>query len=381
MKYFDNAATTQVLPTVKSAIIKALDLYGNPSATMYDIGMTNKLLIENCKTTILSFLGADQDDLIIFTSSASESNSTVLKSFEICLTSSLEHKSIYGLNKSHIGVDKLGNINNDELSKMCREASMTGDNYLVSIQGANNELGNVQHISTISKIVHNNGGFYHCDATQLIPYVRLNVKELGIDALSFSGHKIGCPKGIGVLYLNKDIAKHIKPLIYGAQEYGLRGGTENLPYIVGLQEAIIQLNENLEDNRQHVFNCNQYLSERLYNIPDIKIINEDMVTTGSVLSVAFMGVPADTLVAELNDLGFVISAGSACNTSSIEPSYVLKNIGVSDEYLYNTIRISFSGSTSFEDIDALYEAIETTVNKTRKFFALVSEQYRNSYNE
>ena len=376
MKYFDNAATTQVLPTVKSAIIKALDLYGNPSATMYDIGMTNKLLIENCKTTILSFLGADRDDLILFTSSASESNSTVLKSFETCLTSSLEHKSIYGLNKSHIGVDKLGNINNDELSKMCREASLTSDNYLVSIQGANNELGNVQHISTISKIVHNNGGFYHCDATQLIPYVRVKVKELGIDALSFSGHKIGCPKGIGVLYLNKDIAKHIKPLIYGAQEYGLRGGTENLPYIVGLQEAIIQLNENLEDNRQHVFNCNQYLSEKLYNIPDIKIINEDMVTTGSVLSVAFKNVPADTLVAELNDLGFAISAGSACNTSSIEPSYVLKNIGVSDEYLYNTIRISFSGSTSFEDIDALYEAIETTVNKTRKFLA-----FCNGYND
>lgn len=366
MKYFDNAATTQVLPTVKSAIIKALDLYGNPSATMYDIGFTNHLLIENCKSTILSFLGADDDDLIIFTSSASESNSTVLKSFKNVLTSSLEHKSIYDLNYPHIRVNNLGDIDIDELSEKCED--MYGEQFLVSIQGANNELGNVQHISTISKIVHNNKGFYHCDATQLIPYVRLNVKDLGIDALSFSGHKIGCPKGVGVLYLNKDIAKYIKPLIYGSQEYGLRGGTENLPYIVGLQEAIVQLNESIEDNRQHVFNCNQYLSEKLYNIPDIKIINEDMTTTGAVLSVGIEGVPSDTIVAELNDLGFAISAGSACNTSTIEPSHVLKNIGLDEKYLYSTIRISFSGSTSFKDIDDLYDALETTINKLRTFF-------------
>ena len=372
LKYFDNAATTKVLPAVKSVITQALEMYGNPSATNYNIGLENRVLLEKVRQHILEYIGADKDDYLIFTSSASEANTQILNSFPFYLTSQIEHKSMYLGNKyGTVGMDDNGEIDLEDLEYAIHCTNCK----LVSIQGCNNELGNVQPIKDISNIVHKYNGIYHCDATQLVPYVRVNVKKLGIDAMTFSGHKIGCPKGIGCLYISKKLIGYIKPLINGSQENGLRGGTENLPYILGLNEAINNLEENIDANRSYMFDCYRYTTNKLRDIADIEIHNENMITTGAVVSVGFKDVSADILVAELNERGFAVSSGSACNTNSIEPSYVLESIGVDKDYIYNTIRISFSVDTDIKDMDELVDNIKEIVECNRRFKQLLKEEY------
>lgn len=242
--YLDNAATTKIRPEVRDIIDTALELYGNPSS-LYTIGQTSKRVIDESRNIIAKHINC-ADNEIIFTSSGSEADNLALKSFYFAhindctiITTTIEHKAIInscgflerlGATIQYVNVDSFGQVDLTELDRLCRNAK---GKLLVSIQYANNEIGTIQDIKAISEIVHKYNGILHTDAVQAFPEIQIDVRKLGTDMMSVSGHKFGIPKGIGFLYKNRDV--EIEPLIHGGQqEYELRAGTENIAYIVGI---------------------------------------------------------------------------------------------------------------------------------------------------
>lgn len=250
--YLDNAATTFVVEEVIQSIFETMEnTWGNPSS-LHQKGIEAHAVVEKARKTIADYINCKPSE-IIFTSGACEANSLAMAGWEKChcgfgLISSIEHKSlisawkyVYGEVDRHIiPVDNNGFVDLDRLDELCHEIvdieNEGGFDLFVSIQAANSEIGTCQKIQQISKIVHKYNGIFHCDATQLFPYQRIDVKKLGIDMMSMSGQKIHAPKGIGFLYVKEGI--ELEPLIYGSQENNMRGGTSNVPYIVGLAKAI-----------------------------------------------------------------------------------------------------------------------------------------------
>ena len=365
--YLDSAATANC-SSVDNIIIDVMteamrEYWQNPSS-LYATHVKEE--INKCRANIAKFIGAKSDE-IYFTSGASESNNWAIRGWddEIWLntyktahiiTTRIEHKSILEvLNKGNLGaivkycdVDEFGLINCESLEQMLMMRK--GKPILVSIGLVNNEIGVVQDIKRISELVHKYGGILHVDATQALPYIPINVVELGIDLMSASGHKISSVlKGVGFLYKKNGI--NIQPLIYGAQESQMRGGTENTFGIIGLskaieycdvsQEAIDEMCKkrnyfiNLLENK---FNC-ELNGDSYYRLPNnINVILPEGVSGESVLYMLSMS-------------NIFISTSSACNSHSITPSTVLKSIGLSDEEAMRSIRITISDSTTYEDID------------------------------
>lgn len=378
MIYLDNAATTQVLPCVKKAISETVEMFGNPSS-LHNAGADSSKLIEEARHTIADYIGAN-DNEIYFTSSGSEANNMALKGFcfaeynkpTTIITTPIEHKSVLkscvflqeiGCRVKYVGIDKYGLVNLNDLDILCRNSLVDGDRVLVSVQFANNEIGTVQLIKEISEIVHKYNGIFHTDAIQAFPEIQMNVNNLGIDMMSVSGHKFGCPKGIGFLYKRNGV--EIKPLIHGGgQEFGLRAGTENIPYIVGLKRAVESLSET---NVQKVREMRDYFIESLLQIDDC-VINGSMTDRlVNNISISFKGVDAEALLLLLDTKGICISSGSACNSREKEVSYVLKAIGVDEDYIHGTIRISLSENTTYTEIDTAVEEIKNYINALRLF--------------
>jgi cysteine desulfurase len=255
-------------------------MWQNPSS-LYSSSVKVRNAVEQARNTVAKFINANSDE-IIFTSGGSESNCSVIQGFvQYCrsigrkssvITSKIEHKSIILSVESvaedfhFVDVDSEGFIRLDSLWSILN--SIPKDTLiLVSLQFANNEIGTIQHIKEISEIVHSFGGVFHTDAVQAFGHEKIDVKKLGIDLLSASGHKIGTPKGIGILYKKKGV--NILPIIYGTQEHGMRGGTENVPYIIGLAKAVELLNtkgiydSNFIENEYHLKHCRNYLLNKL----------------------------------------------------------------------------------------------------------------------
>ena len=278
------------------------------------------------------------------------------------ITSCIEHKSIYDIDDiSFVGVDSDGCINADELQSKLENAH----NPLVSVQYANNELGVVQNIHLISKMVHEHGGVCHTDAVQAYPHHNINVKKLGVDFMTVSGHKFGCPKGIGFVYISNRHQNIISPLICGSQERGLRGGTENTPYILGLAKAVAlrqvahnEIAQEIEEKRHYFENqlksigcrINCEYSHRLENVISC-MLPENVVGETVMHLLAF------------NDI--YISTGSACNSRSNKPSYVLTSIGLSTDEVRRTIRISFDFDITKEEIDRTIVEMKRIINNIK----------------
>ena len=362
MIYLDAAATTKPHPRVIEAMMPYFtEKWYNPSS-LYEKGSKVKEDIEKARKTVADYIGADSNE-IFFTSGGSESNCMAIRGFadywiskglEPCvITTLIEHKSIMSCvenlndtNIHYVGVDENGFVDLQKLDTLLRYNELSPT--IVSIQYANNEIGTIQDIKSIARLVHRYGATFHTDSVQAFGQLSIDVNDLGIDMLSVSGHKIGAPKGIGFLYKRNGVK--IKPLIYGSQMDGMRGGTENVPYIIGMAKAVKLIQNDkelglrlslLRDNfisQLKAFGCkvNGSINKRLPN--NISVVLPDDAMGESILYMLDMS-------------GIFVSTGSACNSKSIEPSYVLKAIGLSDEEANKTIRITLPRDIEADEID------------------------------
>lgn len=372
--YLDNNATTKCDEDVLNAMLPYLkEQYGNPSS-IYSFGKEVKEDISKARKNIAKLINANENE-IIFTSCASESNiSAIMNAIRIypnkkhIITTKVEHASIMetmkylesiGYDITYLSVDTFGNINLQEL-----ENSITESTCLISIMMANNEIGNIYPIKEIGKIAKKHNILFHCDTVQAVGKVKIDVKDMNIDTLSLSGHKINAPKGIGVLYLRSDIP--YMPLIFGHQESNRRGGTENVPYIIGLGKAVeLILNDNYESNKK-LQQLRDYMENEIKDkISDVVIYGDLENRLPNTSSIAFKGVKADELLLMLESFNIFISTGSACNSEIAEPSHVLTACNADLEN-YSPIRISLGKYNTKEEIDTFVKRLINIVNMIRK---------------
>ena len=372
--YLDNNATTKCDEEVLNAMLPYLkNQYGNPSST-YSFGKDVKEEITKSRKKLAELLNANEDE-IIFTSCASESNVTAIMNAvrnypnkKHIITTKVEHTSIMetmkyletiGYNITYLSVDSLGRIDLKEL-----EASITNDTCLISIMMANNEIGNIYPIKEIGNIAKKHNILFHCDSVQAVGKIKIDVKDMNIDTLSLSGHKINAPKGIGVLYIKNGIP--YTPLIFGHQEKNRRGGTENVAYIIGLGKAVeLIINDNYKSN-SNLRELRDYMESQIKNNIDDVIIYGDLENRlPNTSSIAFKGVKADELLLMLESFNIYVSTGSACNSEIAEPSHVLIACNA-DLDNYTPIRVSLGKYNTKEEIDTFIKRLENIINIIRK---------------
>lgn len=384
--YLDNAATTKVYKNVADIVEKVLvEDFANPSS-LYNKGLDAEKYIRNTKEIIAGNLKVE-DKEIIFTSGGTESNNLALigvafankRAGNHIITSNIEHPSVsnvmefleeQGFEISYIPVDKYGRILIDELEKEVKAGTI-----LVSIMYVNNEIGSVQDLSLISKIIKekNPNVLLHTDAIQAFGKYKIYPKREGIDLLSISGHKIHGPKGIGALYVGDKVK--IKPLLFGGgQEDGRRSGTENVPGIAGLGQSINDIYENHEEKINSLYQLKQRLIDGINkintNLGDIYVngIEDDIKKTApNIVSVSFKGVRSEVLLHALEERNVYVSSGSACSSNRPDVSGTLKAIGINQDLLNATLRFSFSFYTKPEEIDYALKEIEKLIPILRRY--------------
>lgn len=375
MIYLDNAATTKPKKEVIEAMMPYFtDMWQNPSA-LYSGANKVKREIENDRQTIGKFINADGKE-IFFTSGGSESNCWAIQGFvNRCLrkgkspaiiTSTIEHKSILecvdhmNVDVHYVSVDQFGHVDIDKLENVLNYTVKNHENVIVSIQFANNEIGTIQHIQDISDLVHKYNAVFHTDAVQAFGKIPIDVKQFGIDMLSASGHKIGTPKGIGILYIKDSI--EIDPLIYGSQMDGMRGGTENVPYIIGMAKAVDIIKFFDIEKYAYVHSISARITEALNGIGcnfNGSFFNNRLP---HIISVTLpQNVTGEALIYMLDTSNIHIAAGSACNSHSSEPSHVLKAIGLTDEQAARTVRISLSDDTTIDELEVFFNEIQKQI--------------------
>ena len=374
--YFDNAATTKVKDEVlKEMMPYFCEEYGNPSSIYY-IGRKAKKAIEKAREKVANLIGADKNE-IYFTGCGTESDNTALKGIAYrnkekgnhIITTKIEHPAILdsckelekeGYEITYLNVNELGLINLGELENSIKENTI-----LISIMFANNEIGTVQPIEEISKIAKQKNVIFHTDAVQAVGNIDINVKDMGIDMLSMSGHKIYGPKGIGALYVKKDIEFN-KFMNGGHQERNKRAGTENTASIVGLGKASELAKINLDKHIEYLKNLRDYYVQQVKEkIPDIVINGSIDNRLPGNSNISFKGVDASALLFELDKKGICASSGSACTSESIEPSHVLTAIGLSSEYSKGALRVTFGEFNTKAQVDYLIENLVESVKKIR----------------
>ena len=372
--YLDNNATTKVDEEVLNAMLPYLkNEYGNPSS-IYSFGKETKKKVIDARRKIATLLNAEENE-IVFTSCASESNVTAIMNAvknnpdkKHIITTKVEHASIIetmknleksGYNISYLSVDNQGKLNIDEINSL-----ITDDTFLICVMMANNEIGNIYPIKEIGKIAKEHGIMFHSDAVQAIGKIKIDVKDLGVDTLSFSGHKIYAPKGIGVLYVRENIP--FTPLIFGHQEKNRRGGTENVPYIIGLGEAVQQILDDKYESSNRLKDLRDYMEKEIQSsISDVYFYGDLDNRMPNTSSVAFKGVRADELLFMLESHNIFVSTGSACNSESAEPSHVLTACNA-DLDNFSPIRISLGKYNTKEEIDEFIKQLTNIVNILRR---------------
>ncbi|MCI9063560.1 MAG: cysteine desulfurase NifS [Clostridia bacterium] len=374
--YFDNAATTKVKKEVFDAMTPYFcDEYGNPSS-MYNIGRRAKRAIEEAREKVAGLIGADKHE-IYFTGCGSESDNTALKGIAYknrekgnhIITTKIEHHAILesckqlekqGFEITYLNVDKDGLIDLEEL-----ENAITEKTILISIMFANNEIGTIEPIEKIAKIAKEKNIIFHTDAVQAIGNIEIDVKKVGIDMLSMSGHKIYGPKGIGALYVKKGI-EFEKFISGGHQERNKRAGTENVAGIVGMGKACELAKYNLDE---HINNLRQlrdyYVKQVEEKISDIKINGSIGQRLPGNSNISFKGVDAEALLLELDKRGICASSGSACTSGDTQVSHVLSAIGLSEDYSKGALRVTFGEFNTKAQVDYLVENLVESVRKLR----------------
>lgn len=375
--YFDNAATTKVFPEVMTAMEQAMEVtYGNPSAKHLK-GIEAENIIKGAKDIIAKSLKAKPKE-ILFTSGGTESNNTAIigtamanhRKGKHIITTRIEHASVYepmfhleeqGFEVTYLDVDEKGVVKIDQLKEAIRP-----DTILVSCMMVNNEIGAVEPIEEIGKIIKsvNPGTIFHVDAIQAYGKIPVIPKNMNIDLLSMSGHKIHGPKGIGFLYIKE--GTKIQPIIFGGgQQKGMRSGTENVPGIAGLGCACEKMIANHYENADKIRQVKEYFQEKVKEIDDIK---DNSGEAPHVASISFKGLRSEVLLHALEDRGVYVSSGSACSSNKKQAvSGTLNAIGISDDFKDGTLRFSFSVENTKEEVDETIEALKGLVPMLRRF--------------
>lgn len=380
--YLDNSATTQVRKEVLDAMIPYFtEIYGNASS-VHTYGQEAKQALTKSREKFAKLINAQFAEEIIFTSCGTESDnisivgSLLANEGKHIITSKIEHHAVLytcqnlekkGYKVDYISVNKSGRINLEELNN-----KITDDTVIVSIMHANNEIGVIEPIEEISKILEEknknrkNKILLHTDAVQTAGKLKLDVQKLGIDLLSVSGHKFYGPKGIGALYIRK--GTKISPLFHGGHhEFGMRPGTENIAEIVGMTKALELANEELEEESKKIYTLRNKLMDGIVaKIPDVVINTDIKYAVPSVLSVSFNCIEGESLLLMLDVAQIAASAGSACATGSSEPSHVLSAIGATPIAAQGTLRFSLGRYNTQEDIDYVLDVLPKLVKKVRQ---------------
>ena len=370
--YFDHAATTAVAPKVKEAMEPYFcENYGNASS-LYELGYKSKEAINIARVNVARVINAKPNE-IYFTSCGSESDNLAIKGVARAhkqngnhiITSRIEHPAVLntcrqlekeGFRVTYLDIDKNGFIDLEELKN-----SINSKTILVSIMFANNEVGTIEPIKEISRIVHSNNAIFHTDAVQAVGNIKIDVKEMGIDLLSMSAHKFYGPKGVGALYV-RDSIDFIQLQNGGHQENDKRAGTENVAGIVGLGKAIEIANDNVMQNNEKLLNLRNYCIEQIKNrIPYIRINGDLNSRLPGNINISFLYVNGKDLVKLLAKKGICTSSGSACSSGLPQPSHVLLAMGLSEDVASSALRITLGKENTKEEIDYFVDELEKIV--------------------
>ena len=371
--YLDNAATTSLSSEMKEYLISMLDVFGNPSS-VHSEGIKAKRLVEEVREKVAEFIKADSCENVYFTSSGSASNTLGIQGYALAnkcniLYSPVTHKSIlktinnlgdfYNTNTIELKVDKYGNL---DLEYLYQVFNVVKGNTLVVVEYANSEIGTIQNIKTISEIVHEYGGRLFVDCTGSISSIPLDVVGLDIDIATFSAHKMGALKGVGVLYKKTNIT--MLPIVFGSQEQGLFAGTENVLGILSLRKAIDLINyAKTSYNRDFVWNG-------IKNIDGVSLVGSPLDKNRLInnLYVCIAGVNGGDIATLMDDVYKIqISTGSACNNGSPYPSSTALAIGLSEEDANSCVRISFSGNETEDELKEFCKSFSTCIKMLRDF--------------
>ncbi len=381
--YLDHNATTPIHPEVKKTMIQAMEMYGNPSS-LHKPGREAHHAVDQARKTVADFLGATPEE-IVFVGSGSEANNTVLSTLigcsaakecihEMCgknevVTTAIEHPCVLetskclkdrGINVHFLKVDPYGKINLSEL-----EEKITKKTGIVSVMMANNEIGTIQDIKAISKITRKHGVLFHTDAVQAVGKLPVNVKELGVDFLTLSAHKMYGPKGIGALYIRKG-APYCPFIRGGHQEKGRRAGTENTLGIVALGKAIEMREKEMKDEEGRLLKFKKKLQDEIpKRIPDVSFNGHPKDSLAGTVNVSFPGAEGEAILLYLDLEGICVSTGSACASGSLDPSHVLLATGLSAEKAHGSIRISMGRETTEKEINSILEILPCVIKKIR----------------
>lgn len=382
--YMDHAATTPVHPKALEAMLPYFsEKYGNPSS-IYGIAREGRKALDDARETVAGILGAKTTE-IIFTSGGSEGDNAALKGAAFAskskgyhiITSSIEHHAVlhachflekFGFEVTYLPVDNYGIVDPDELAR-----AITDKTILVSIMMANNEVGTIQPIAEIGKLLKGKNITFHTDAVQAAGALPLDVNELGVNLLTLSAHKFYGPKGVGILYL-KRATPFLAQQQGGGQERNRRAGTENVPGIVGMTTALELAVENLESNNRH----NTQLRERLVkgvlgSVPKVRYNGHQTKRLPNNVNLSFEYVEGESILLNLDMMGVAASSGSACTSASLEPSHVLMAMGIPVEIAHGSLRLTLGASNTEEDVDYVVSLLPGIVERLRAMSPLAAQ--------
>jgi len=376
--YLDNNATTRCDPAVVEAMLPYFaEQYGNASS-MHTFGGENRHVIDAARKQVAALVNAAYADEIIFTSCATESNNTAIfsavRSFpnkKHVITSAVEHPAVMepykylesqGYRVDFIGVDSLGRFDMERFKSV-----IDADTALVSVMWANSETGTVFPIAEIARVAHEHGALMHTDAVQAVGKIPVDVQAAGVDMLSLSGHKFHGPKGVGALYVKRG-TRFMPYLMGGHQEKHRRAGTENVPLIVGLGKAAELAQTRLTDGTSaRIAALRDKLEKGIFvAVADVKLNGDPEHRVPNTTNISFGYIEGESILMYLNDFGICASSGSACTSGSLEPSHVLRAMGVPFQFAHGSIRFSLSDQTTEADIDLVLKELPPIIERLRK---------------
>ena len=386
----DNAATTIVRREVMDAMLPVFtDNYGNASS-IYHEGQKAKTTLEDARTRIALCLHAEPSE-IFFTSSGTESDNWAIKGTALrhaskgkhIITSSIEHHAVLhscrtlekqGFDVTYLSVDEYGLVDPSQVSDAIRP-----DTILVTIMMANNEIGTIEPIEEIARICREKKVLFHTDAVQAVGTLPIDVRSLGIDMLSLSGHKLHAPKGVGVLYIRKGVSIS-NYMDGGAQERSRRAGTENLPYIVGLAKALECSVAEMKENASRIeIIRDKLIDDILLKIPHVRLNGHPTKRLPGNANLSFEFIEGESLLLLLDYMGFSCSSGSACTSGSLDPSHVLLAIGLPHEIAHGSLRVSIGKFNTEEEVMSIVPALETVVQRLRDMSPLYEDFLNNKH--
>ena len=374
--YMDNAATTRVTEPVFEAMKPYFcEKFGNPMS-VHSFGRESRRAVEEARRQVAAALNADSRE-IYFTGCGTESDNWALRGAAYAkgntrrtlVTTTIEHHAILhtaeqlekeGFKVVYVPVDEFGIVKLDEMEK-----AITEDVFLVSVMTANNEIGTIQPIEEIARMAHAKGALFHTDAVQAIGSVKIDVKAMGIDLLSLSGHKFHAPKGVGALYMKNSV--HIERLIRGgAQERTQRAGTENLASIGGLGKAIELATADIDAHNAKLIEMRDHMiSEILTRIPETRLNGDATRRLPGNVNVSVRYIEGESLLLSLDLKGIAASSGSACTSGALDPSHVLLAIGLPHEIAHGSLRLTMNEENTMEEVDTVVEALVEIVKRLR----------------